>query len=349
MKTQMHRTGYIFDPIFQHHNLANHPENASRLESILKYLEMTKILAELHPITSRMATREELLLVHSADYLSEVEEKSRQSEYLDPDTYTTPDSYLAAATAAGSLIALANAVLSGEVKNGFALLRPPGHHALPNQGMGFCIFNNEAIAAKVALQWPGVKRIAIIDFDVHHGNGTQAIFETDPNVLYISSHSFPFYPGTGNMNEIGSGDGKGTTVNLPLSERSGDSIFKKVYSEIVIPVIKRFKPDFIFINAGYDAHFKDPLGNLGLSLSGYSWLSQLLVDLASEVCQGKIIFSLNGGYNLDVIKIAVANTIKILLGRSDMEDPFGSSPFPEPANSINAEYMPLLKKLHNLD
>ncbi len=349
MKTPMHRTGYVYDPIFQQHNLANHPENASRLESILKYLEINKILAEIHPINSRMAATEELLLVHSADYLSEVKAKSSQSEYLDPDTYTTPDSYLAAATAAGSLIALANAVLSGEVQNGMALLRPPGHHALPHQGMGFCIYNNEAIAAKVALQWPGIARIAIVDFDVHHGNGTQTVFETDPNVLYISSHSYPFYPGTGNMNEIGSGAGTGATVNLPLSERSGDAIFKKVYSAIVLPIIKRFKPDFIFINAGYDAHFKDPLGNLGLSLAGYTWLCQFLVDIAGEVCQGRIIFSLNGGYHLDVINVAVANTIKILLGRSDTVDPFGSSQFPEPVESIDTDYIPRLKKLHHLD
>jgi acetoin utilization deacetylase AcuC-like enzyme len=247
------------------------------------------------------------------------------------------------------LIALTKAVLSGEVRNGFAFLRPPGHHAIPHQGMGFCIFNNEGIAAKIALQVPGIRKIAIIDFDVHHGNGTQAVFEADPNVLYISSHSYPFYPGTGNYNEIGSGAGKGTTVNLPLPERSGDSIFKKIYSEIVIPVIKRFQPDFIIVNAGYDSHFKDPLGNLALSLAGYAWLSKLLVDLAEELCAGKIVFSLNGGYNLDVLRVAVANTVKILLGQSDIEDPFGSSPFPEPAIALDTEYIPRLKKLHNLD
>lgn len=349
MKPQKNRTGYVYDPIFQKHNEVEHPENALRLESIMKYLENNKILAEIHPIKSQIARDKELMLVHPEEYLVQVKEKSEQCDNLDPDTYTTIQSYNAAATAAGSLIALTKAVLSGEVQNGFAFLRPPGHHALPRQGMGFCIFNNEAIAVKVALQLPAIYKIAIIDFDVHHGNGTQAIFENDPEVLYISSHSYPFYPGTGNYNETGSGAGTGTTVNLPLPEKSGDSIYKKIYSEIAIPIIKRFKPDLMLINAGYDAHFKDPLGNLALSLSGYAWLTKLLVDLANEICKGKIIFSLNGGYNLDVLKIAVANTIKILMGRSDIEDPYGSSPFPEPAISLNMEYIPKLKKLHNLD
>jgi len=222
-------------------------------------------------------------------------------------------SYQAATHAAGGLIDLTLQVQSGSLKNGIALLRPPGHHALPDRGMGFCILNNEGVAARVLLENNLVERIAIVDFDVHHGNGTQTVFYSDPRVLYISSHSYPFYPGTGSAAETGDGKAKGTTINIPLSQGSGDEIFNRIYATVVCPALLAFQPQFILINAGYDAHKDDPLGNLALSDQGFVDIIQLLLATAEDVCQGKIVFSLNGGYNLQALSTAVANTIKLMM------------------------------------
>jgi acetoin utilization deacetylase AcuC-like enzyme len=243
------------------------------------------------------------------------------------------------------LIDLTLAVIDGQLKNGFALIRPPGHHALPDRAMGFCIFNNVAIAAKAAQLQRDLERVAIVDFDVHHGNGTQAIFEKDPSILYTSSHQYPHYPGTGSLKEIGHGKGKGTIINFPLPAGVGDEGFPAIYNEILIPAMRRFKPQIIIVSAGYDCHWSDPLAGLGLSLTGMAWISQTLVNLAEELCTGKIVFALEGGYNLDVLRIGVANSIKALLGRDDFTDPWGKSPRREPDLT---EYLVEIKKIHKL-
>lgn len=338
--------GIVFDPVFLKHNQPGHPENAKRLESILSCLEENGLFEKFKQLNSRKADIDEITLCHSEKYVNFVRDFSEKvGGYLDPDTYTNEHSFPAASTAIGSSIDLVNAVIRGEIKNGFALVRPPGHHALSNRSMGFCLFGNIAITAKASLKQPGIRKVAIVDFDVHHGNGTQALIGDDPNILFISTHQYPFYPGTGSIGEIGRGDAEGTVVNIPLQAGVGDKGFKLVYEKIVIPSLERFKPDLILVSAGYDAHWDDPLANLGLSLTGYNWISRKLIKLAGNICSGKIVFFLEGGYNLQVLSYGVANTIRGLLGIESFDDPLGQSKTPEPdiTKVINE-----LIKIHNL-
>lgn len=325
------RTGLVFDEIFLKHDQTGHPENAKRLESIIYGLKEKSLLDKVKQLNSRLAEIDEITICHLKEYVEYVKEFCENGGgFLDPDTYANLYSYEAAATAVGSSIDLTKAIINGELKNGFALLRPPGHHALANRSMGFCLFGNIAIAAKTALQYPEINKVAIVDFDVHHGNGTQALVGDDPNILFISSHQYPFYPGTGSIREIGTGAAEGTVINIPLQAGVGDEGFKVVYEKLIIPSLKRFKPDLILVSAGYDAHWDDPLANLNLSLSGFNHISRELMKCAEEICSGKIIFFLEGGYNLGVLKEGVANTIRALLGIEDFEDPIGKSNIAEP-------------------
>ena len=342
----MSDTGYVYDPIFLQHSEFGHPESAKRLEAIMKELERSGLLAELQHVPSRAATQEEVTAVHPLSRIDRIREICQGGGgHLDPDTYTTPASYDAAMTAAGSLVELTLQVIDGSLQNGFALVRPPGHHATRNRAMGFCLFNNIAIAARAAQNQRELKRIAIIDFDVHHGNGTQDVFEEDPGVLYISTHQSPHYPGTGFAEETGRGAGKGSLVNIPLPSGTGDAAFKIIYTEILPPILRRFQPELILVSAGYDCHWKDPLAGLGLSLKGIAWISQTLFDLAEELCGGKIVFTLEGGYDLKVLALGVANDLMVLQGRNDVVDLFGASPRREP------DVMELLlrfKQIHTL-
>lgn len=325
------RTGLVVNEIFLKHDQAGHPENAKRLKSIIKGLNEKGLFEKIKVVQSRLAEIDEITICHTKKYVEFVKEFCEKGGgYLDPDTYANSYSFEAASTAVGGSIELTKAVINGELKNGFALLRPPGHHALANRSMGFCLLGNIAIAAKTALQFTEINKVAIVDFDVHHGNGTQALVDDDPNILFISSHQYPFYPGTGSIREIGTGEAERTIVNIPLQAGVGDEGFKLIYERIIIPSLKRFKPDLILVSAGYDAHWDDPLAKLNLSLSGFNHISRELINCAEEICSGKIIFFLEGGYNLDVLKEGVANTIRALLGIKDYEDPIGKSNIAEP-------------------
>jgi len=341
--TRAGATGYVYDPIFLQHSKTGHAEHAQRLETILSALDTAGLRELLRAVPARPATQAELLAGHSREHLHRVQESCRAGGgQLDADTYTTPQTYAAASMAAGSVIALTLAALAGEIKNGFACVRPPGHHATRDQALGFCLFNNVALAAKAAQIQRQVERVAIVDFDVHHGNGTQALVERDPQILFISTHQMPLYPGTGEMRETG---GARNVINIPLAFGSGDQVFKRVYQEIVVPAVTRFAPQLILVSAGYDAHWGDPLASLGLTLTGQAWLAQTLVALAETVCAGRIVLTLEGGYNLKTLGIGVANTVRALLGRADMADPAGLSPRIEP------DVTPLiaaLKTLHQL-
>lgn len=339
-------TGYVYDPLFLQHTKSGHPENVSRLQAILDELTSSGLLATLRQIPSRVATLEEITQIHTPAYVEQVQDICRAGGgRLDPDTYTTPDSCDAALLAAGSLIDLTLAVIDGQIRNGFALVRPPGHHALPDRAMGFCLFNNVAIAAKAAQRFRGIQRIAIIDFDVHHGNGTQAVFEADSSVFYSSTHQYPHYPYTGKAEDIGRGAGTGNVLNFPFAVGVGAHGFQQAYTDVLLPALRRFRPELLLISAGYDAHWDDPLAGLGLSLTGQAWMSETLVAAAHELCQGRIVFTLEGGYNLNVLRHGVANSIKALTGRNDYVDPFGSSPRPEP--DISAE-LATIKRIHHL-
>ena len=336
-------TGLVFDQVFLKHNQPGHPENSKRLESILAGLKESNLFQMLEQIKSRSAEFEEINYCHNEDYIKYVKNFCEKGGgYLDPDTYANEYSFDAASTAVGSSIDLTKAVINGDLKNGFALLRPPGHHALANRSMGFCLFGNISIAAKAALQHPKIGKVAIVDFDVHHGNGTQALVGDDPNILFISTHQFPFYPGSGSIREIGDGIAEGTVINIPLQAGVGDEGFKTVYAKILVPALHRFNPDLIMVSAGYDAHWDDPLANLNLSLTGYDWIARELIKSAEEICSGKIIFFLEGGYNLDVLKYGVTNTIRGLMGLDTFDDPLGPSKTTEP--DINR----LIKELHQI-
>lgn len=340
-------TGYVYDDVFLKHNLPGHPENRARLEQTMALLESSGMLARLTPIPVRPATRTELTRVHRPSYIDQVQAISaRGGGYLDPDTYTNADSYQAALLAAGGLVEATLAVIDGRVNNAFALVRPPGHHAMPGHGMGFCLFGNVAIAAQAARLDRGLDRVLIVDFDVHHGNGTQAMFEEDAAVCFISTHQYPYYPGTGAAREIGRGAGQGSIVNMPLSAGAGDRVFQQLYQRVLIPIARRFAPDLILVSAGFDAHWDDPLAGLGLSLAGYAWIARTLVELANELCAGRIVFTLEGGYHLQVLSHGVLNTFHALLGDQMVDDPLGPSRWSEPDVE---DYIASLRRLHGLD
>ncbi len=340
-------TGYVYDEIFLKHTMLGHPENHHRLEAVMQRLVSSGILEQLVCIPARPATREELERAHRPSYVDAVRELARRGGgYLDLDTYVTPDTFDVAVMAAGGTIEATIAVLNGTVHNAFALVRPPGHHALPEHGMGFCIFGNVALAALAARRAHGLERVVIVDFDVHHGNGTQAIVAGDPGVGYISTHQFPHYPGSGAMHEIGSGATRGNWINMPLTAGAGDRAFQALYEQVVIPAARRFRPELILVSAGYDAHHSDPLADLALSLSGYAWLARTLVALAEELCHGRIVFVLEGGYNTQVLACGVLNTFYALLGDATVVDPLG--PPPRPERDISG-YVAELRRLHNLD
>jgi acetoin utilization deacetylase AcuC-like enzyme len=322
-------TGYVYDPIYLEHDLRGHPENQRRLKTILQVLEGHNMLERLTPIRAVPISHERLNRVHEPAYVDHVQRVAQKGGgHLDMDTYVCSASYDAALMAAGGLVEATRVVLDGELDNAFALVRPPGHHALRDRGMGFCLFNNVAIAARYALAECGLERVLIMDFDVHHGNGTQDEFEADPAVMYISTHQYPYYPGTGHWNETGYGEGEGSIINVPLEGGVGNEGFARIFQEIVAPAAWRFQPQLILVSAGYDAHWDDPLAYMQLSVGGYAAIARALNDLARELCAGRIVFTLEGGYHLDALAYSILNTFAVLLDEADWQlvDPMGPSP-----------------------
>ncbi len=251
----------------------------------------------------RKATLEELELVHHPVHIRRIEQAARRAPaYLDFDTSVSSKSYMTAILAAGGVLECVDSIVSGKLRRIFAFVRPPGHHANDESARGFCLFNNVALAAAYARTKYKLERVAIVDFDVHHGNGTQSCFYNSPEVLYISTHQFPFYPGTGDFNETGTGDGRGYTVNFPLPEGTGDSTFAPIYSKIISTVLEQFEPQLILVSAGFDGHYKDPLGGLALTHAGYASAAASLSISADRLCDGRICFVLEGGYSLQALK-----------------------------------------------
>jgi len=340
-------TGYVYDPLYLEHDMPGHPESAERLRAIWANLESAGLLPALTAVPAKDVSLDLLRSVHSEEYRRQVEQVAgRGGGYLDMDTYVTSRSYAAALRAAGGLVEATAAVLDGRLGTAFALVRPPGHHARPAAGMGFCLFNNIAITARYALG-RGLGRVLIVDFDVHHGNGTQEAFYEEDRVLFFSTHQYPHYPGSGHWSETGAGRGAGYTVNVPLSAGMGDAGFRLIFEELLAPLARRYRPELILVSAGYDAHWADPLAGLGLSLRGYAFLCRALVGLANELCTGRLVFTLEGGYQLDVLAHGVANTFRVLLGQGDEEivDPLG--PAPDAERAIH-DYIMQLRVLHHL-
>ena len=320
------KVGFIYDPIYLKHDTGGHVENAGRLEAIISHLEQTGLRQQLTPVKPRSASVEEISLVHDKQYISHIQDVAQKGGgWLDPDTVTSADSYQAAIYAAGGVIKATEAVMNGEVGGAFALVRPPGHHATSRRAMGFCLFNNVAIAAKYALAKYKLERILIIDFDVHHGNGTQGTFYDDPQVLYLSTHEYPFYPGTGGIEETGDGAGKGTTINIPLPAGCGDAEYLSAFEQIVTPAARRFNPGLILVSAGYDTHWADGLALMQASVTGFAQMARIIKGLADELCSGRLVFTLEGGYNLTALAASVKATFDVLLGNANIEDPLGQS------------------------
>ena len=342
------KVGFIYDPIYLEHDTGQHPENANRLRAIMRYLERTGPWQQLEAITPTVAAVPAIALVHDRQYITQVRELAENGGgQLDADTVVSAGSYEAARYAAGGAIRAVEAVVEEQMDSVFALVRPPGHHATAGQAMGFCLFNNIAIAARYALNKYSLERIAIIDFDVHHGNGTQDAFYNNPGVLYISTHQYPHYPGTGRMNETGEGEALGTTVNIPLPEGCGDGQYKEVFERIIVPAARRFKPRLIMVSAGYDGHWSDGLASMQLSISGFARITEIIRQMADEMCAGRLVFSLEGGYNLTALSASVRATFEALLGKKDIEDKLGQLPFEVEAPDITALLQQLME-IHNI-
>jgi acetoin utilization deacetylase AcuC-like enzyme len=305
------------------HDTGDHVENRERLHGILELLKAKGYDRKAGMLAPRAASLEELARVHQPSYIKTIESTAREGgAWLDADTYISQGSYQAAVYAAGGVLTALETVLAGEADTAFALVRPPGHHAMPDRAMGFCLFNNMAVGASHLLNQTGLSRVAIVDFDVHHGNGTQVMFDADRRVLYCSVHQSPLYPGTGHLEDTGAGEGRGTKVNIPLPPGSGDADYRVAFEQVVVPALQRFAPEFIMVSAGYDAHREDGLASMGLSVSGYAWMTDALNRTARECCGGRLVLTLEGGYNLTALSYSVMATLKVLLGEAGVDDPY---------------------------
>ena len=313
----MQNTGIVADEVVKLHDTGpGHPEQPERYSVIVNQLNATGILDEVAWLTPRPAGDDELTLVHSREYISLVaaEIAEGRREISTGDTVVGAQSLRAAQTAAGAVIEAVDSVFEGRVMNAFCIVRPPGHHANRSRGMGFCLFNNIAVGARYAQQTFGAKRILIADWDVHHGNGTQDIFYDDGSVLFFSTHQSPWYPGTGAQSEQGEGEGLGTTINVPLPAGSGRQEIFAAFKDVLAPATEKFEPDLILVSAGFDSREGDPLGKFLLTDHDFADLTALMMDLASQFCDGRLVSVLEGGYNLVGLAQASQAHVRALLG-----------------------------------
>jgi acetoin utilization deacetylase AcuC-like enzyme len=314
----MAKTGIVRDARYlKHETGASHVENPERLVHIYRALD--EIDTPLEEITPRPATRQEVLAVHDPEYVDRIAATAgKEPLHLDPDTVTSPRTYEVALLAAGGVLAAIDAVMDG-LANAFALVRPPGHHAERDRAMGFCIFNNVAIGARYARSQHGLERILIVDWDLHHGNGTQKTFYEDPHVLYFSIHQYPYYPGTGHYTEIGEGAGRGYTVNCPLSPGYGDADYANILRHILRPIALAYRPQLILVSAGFDIYVRDPLGGMAVTEEGFARLTDIIMDMAHTVCEGRLVCTLEGGYHLEGQARSVTEVVKRMAGTGALD------------------------------
>ncbi|RLJ69926.1 acetoin utilization deacetylase AcuC-like enzyme [Hydrogenivirga caldilitoris] len=307
------KTGFVYDDIYLNHDYPDHPERKERLISIMNHLEKVQLLKEVIDIKPRRATVEEVALNHDPNYIQEIHDFCKSGGgFLDPDTYAIEESYDVSLTAVGGVLEGIDRILKGDVETVFCAVRPPGHHAEYAKAMGFCIFNNIAIGAHYLRKIKKVGKVFIIDFDAHHGNGTQRSFYEDDTVFYFSTHEYPFYPGTGSPKEKGAGKGEGYTLNVPMPAGAGDSDYEPVYSNLLPKVMGEFSPDFILVSAGYDLHSDDPLTYLNVSTKGIRSIVRNILKTAKEL-KAPTLFALEGGYNLKALGESVVATIEEML------------------------------------
>ncbi|MEM3519406.1 MAG: histone deacetylase [Candidatus Hadarchaeales archaeon] len=312
-------TALVYSPKYLEHRPGwGHPERPERLEKAVAALKEEGLWGteENFVVEPYPARIQDIELVHTKDYISLVEKLSRSEMPIDGDTPTAKNTFELALLSAGGAILAGEMVMEEKVSGSFALIRPPGHHAFSDRGGGFCYFNNMGVMVRALQRDLGVKKVFVLDIDAHHGNGTQDIFYEDPSVLYMSFHQHPhtLYPGSGFPEEIGSGKGEGFTVNVPMAPGSGDGEYAAAVEEIFVPICRQFHPEMIAVSAGFDAHRDDPLTGLELSSSGYGWIAQRIVETAKELCGGRAVFLLEGGYNLQAVAECVVNVVKALNG-----------------------------------
>ena len=297
-----------------------HPERPERIQVLLDLADDLDS-EKFHILPPKAATRTDIESCHRPDYVNLVESTSKTNQHaLDGDTITCRDSFAVGLLAVGGFLQLLDSIAARESRNGFALVRPPGHHALSDRAMGFCLFNTMAIGAEHLKRTHGAKKILIMDWDVHHGNGTQAAFYDDPSVLFISTHQYPYYPGTGALNEVGVGAGEGFTINVPLPAGCADAEYVRVFQDVVIPAARKFEPEWILVSAGFDPHRRDPLGGMGVTEEGFCAMARMLLQLADQYASEKLAFLLEGGYDLAALRNSVAAVLGAMQRDTDNHD-----------------------------
>lgn len=316
------KTGVVKDARYLQHSAGfSHPESPERLAAIYEMLDNPLMNWKFTHIEPREATHKEIETIHSPSYVEFIASTAGQScVYLDPDTATSPETYEIAKLAVGGVCNAIDEVMEGKVDNAFAFVRPPGHHAEKDAAKGFCVFNNIAIGAMHAISKYNLKRILIVDWDLHHGNGTQHSFYNDPRILYFSTHQYPYYPGTGALQEIGRGPGEGYTINVPLSEGAGDADFVKIFRKILQPVALEFKPELILLSAGFDTYFQDPLGGMRVKPEGFANMARILLNIAGACCQGRLVAMLEGGYHISGLTRSVKAVLEEMLDETHISD-----------------------------
>ncbi len=315
----MGHTGFVYHPDYLNHDMGtHHPESPDRLRSILTRLEASGTMPQLVRLEPDSPDKEWvaswITKVHAPAYLKELQKLSPAGGRvdLDADTSISSGSLNAACVAVAGALTAADAIMEGRVQNAFCAVRPPGHHAESKHAMGFCLFNNVAITARYLQQRHGLERVAIVDWDVHHGNGTQHTFYEDPSVFFFSTHQYPFYPGTGKADETGSGRGTGYTKNVPLPAGMGDIEYLEIFNSVLRPALKAYRPDVVIVSAGFDAHRDDPLAGMNVTTDGYAALTRVVTEIAGEFCQGRLLSCLEGGYNLNALGASVESHLRVM-------------------------------------
>jgi acetoin utilization deacetylase AcuC-like enzyme len=316
------KTGIVKDKRYLHHSAGiAHPESPERLAAIYEMLENPSMAGKFTQIKPREATHKEIETIHSPSYVEFIASTmGQQSVYLDPDTATSSETYEIAKLAVGGVCNAIDSVIKDKVDNAFALVRPPGHHAEKDRAAGFCIFNNIAIGAMHAILKHDFKKILIVDWDLHHGNGTQHSFYGDPRILYFSTHQYPYYPGTGSLQEIGQGEAEGYTINVPLRGGAGDASFVKIFRKILQPVALEFKPELVLLSAGFDTYFQDPLGAMRVTPEGFAALMRILLEIADSCCCGHLVAVLEGGYHVTGLTKSVKAVLEEMLDETHVSE-----------------------------
>ena len=312
----MSRVGFVFDPRYLGHEMGHgHPESPERLRAIQAQLQSSGTWARLQHLHPRKAERQWIEQIHLAEYVDSLERCSPATGYasFDSDTSMCPGTVDAAYLATGGALSAADAIMHEDIDQAFCAVRPPGHHAEADRAMGFCFFNSVAIVARYLQRRHGVERVLIVDWDVHHGNGTQHAFYNDDTVLFFSTHQFPYYPGTGNAMELGDGRGEGTTINVPLPGGQGDEAYQEIFQKVLIPAAETFQPEFVVISAGFDAHHDDPLAGMNLTEEGYAELTGIVLSIAENFSSGRVLSCLEGGYHLQALSKSVERHLKVFL------------------------------------